>query len=108
MSTYDWLLIISIVIWVVTIFLFKNSYSEWQWNYSDDYKCERKVWLEENRLTAPLWMYLLAAVYTFIPVLNVFIASVAFLFLILGYICQVIYLHIELPEQLQKFLTKEY
>ena len=104
MSTYDWLLIISIVIWAVVIFLFKNSYDEWHW----DCICDRKVWLKENRLTAPLWMYILVAIFIFIPAFNVFIASAAFLFLILGYICQVIYLHIELPEQLQKFLTKEY
>ena len=103
MSTYVWLLIISIVIWAVVIFLFKNSYDEWHW----DCICDRKVWLEENRLTAPLWMYILAAISIFIPGFNVGIASVVLICLIAGYIYEDIYFHIELPEKL-KFLTKEY
>lgn len=107
MGTYAWLLIISVFIWAVVIFLFRNSYDDWHYDYSDNYKFDKKLWLEEDRLTAPLWIYLLVAVSIFIPVFNVFIALVGFLFLILGYSGTAIYLHIELPEQL-KFLTKEY
>lgn len=107
MGVYGWMLIISILIWVVTIFLFKNSYDEWQWDYSNNRKCREKVWHEEDRLTAPLWMYILVAISLFIPMLNGIIAIVALICLISSYIDEKIYLHIELPEQL-KFLIKEY
>lgn len=106
MGFYIWMLIISIFIWVVVIFLFKHSYSGWQWNYVNSI-CREKVWYEEDRLTAPLWMYILVAISIFIPILNVILALVALICLIVGYIYEDIYLHIELPEKL-KFLTKEY
>ena len=107
MGVYGWMLIISILIWVVTIFLFKNSYDEWQWDYSNNRKCREKVWHEEDRLTAPLWGYILAAISIFIPVFNVGIAIALLICLICCYISGEIYFHIKLPEQL-KFLTKEY
>lgn len=107
MGAYGWMLIISILVWVVVIFLFRHTYDEWSWDYSNDHKCREKVWSEEDRLTAPLWMYILVAISIFIPVLNVIAAIVALIALIGGYISEEIYLHIELPEQL-KFLTEEY
>ena len=108
MSTYVWLLIISIVIWAVVIFLFKNSYDDWQCDYLNDSTCSEKVWCEKDRLTAPLWKYILCAISIFIPILNVVIASVTLLYLMVNYFLGNIYLHIELTEQLQKFLTKKY
>ena len=107
-SSYDLMLIISILIWAVTIFLFKNSYDDWQCDYLNDSTCSEKVWREKDRLTAPLWKYILCAVSIFIPILNVVIASVTLLYLMVNYFLGTIYLHIELPEQLQKFLTKKY
>lgn len=107
MSPYSWMLLISVLIWAVIIFLFRHTYDEWSWDYSNDHKCRKKVWSEEDRLTAPLWMYILVAISLFIPVLNVIIAPLALIFIIAGYCCEEIYLHIELPEQL-KFLTEEY
>lgn len=107
MNPYIWLLLISALIWAVIIFLFRHTYDEWSWDYSNDHKCREKVWSEEDRLTAPLWVYILVAVSLFIPVLNVIAAIVVLIALISGYISEDIYLHIELPEQL-KFLTEEY
>jgi uncharacterized protein involved in cysteine biosynthesis len=101
MGPYGVMIIISILIWVVTIFLFKNSYDDWQWGKSN------KIWLEKDRLTAPLWAYILVIISIFIPVLNVVIAPLALIILLIGYSSEDIYLHIELPEKL-KFLTKEY
>ena len=99
------MLLISVLIWAVIIFLFRHTYDTW--SYSNDHKCREKVWFEEDRLTAPLWGYILVAVSLFIPVLNVIATIVVLMALIRGYITEDIYLHIELPEQL-KFLTKEY
>ena len=99
------MLLISALIWVVIVLLFRNSYTDYQWE--DGYRYEKKVWLEEDRLTAPLWLYILVAISIFIPVLNVIIAPSVLIALIIGYSVGEIYLHIELPEQL-KFLIEEY
>lgn len=107
MSTYSCILIISILIWIVSIFLFKNSYGDWQWDFLNDSTCAEKVWREEDRLTAPLWAYILIAISIFIPILNIVIALLTFLALIASYLDKDIYFHKELPEQL-KFLTKKY
>lgn len=107
MNSYSWLLLISALIWAVIIFLFRHAYYKWSWDYSNDYKCKKKVWSEEDRLTAPLWMYILVAISIFIPVLNVIAAIVTLIALFANYLDEEIYFHIELPEQL-KFLTKEY
>ena len=99
------MLLISALIWAVIVLLFRNSYTDYQWE--DGYRYEKKVWLEEDRLTAPLWLYILVAISIFIPVLNVIIAPSVLIALIIGYSVGEIYLHIELPEQL-KFLIEEY
>lgn len=106
MNPYSWVLLISALIWAVVLFLFRHTYDDWSWDYLSD-KCKKKVWSEEDRLTAPLWMYILVAISLFIPVLNVIIATLALIIIIVGYCNDYIYLHIELPEQL-KFLTEEY
>lgn len=107
MSTYGWIVIICILIWVVVIFLFKNSYDSWEDTYSKEYKCWKRDFSEEDKLTAPLWMYILVAISTLCPVLNIIAVILASLALIAGYVGDAICLHIELPEKL-KFLTKEY
>lgn len=98
MDAYGWILIIVALIWVINIFLLRNSYKEWHWSYSDNYGFREKVWSKEDRLTVPLWMFISIVISLLIPVLNVIIALLALIFLIIGYYNKDIYLHIDFPE----------
>lgn len=98
MDAYGWILIIVALIWVINIFLLRNSYKEWHWSYSYNYEFREKVWRKEDRLIVPLWMFIPAAISLLIPVLNVIIALLVLIFLIIGYYNKDIYLHIDFPE----------
>lgn len=103
MCFYGYTVLISVLIWAVIFFLFGHSYDYWRW----DCTTKKRVYLKEDKLTAPVWFYLLVVLSIFIPLTNIILVMIALIWIIGAYISKEWYFHIELPEQL-KFLTKEY
>lgn len=104
MGLFGWTLLISIIILALVYFLFKNSFDCRKRSYDKETGTYNYEYDEKDRLTAPLWFYVVVAILLFVPVLNVLGAGALLVMLLDGYCEGKIYLHVP---SLQ-WLTKEY
>ena len=106
MSSMMWAFIIALLQFLLAYFIMKNSFEDYEWDYSKGKgRDERvKIYPEEDRCTLPLWCYILIIALLFVPYLNCVVSfgCIVFLLILLGE--GEIYMHIPGAE----WLTKEY
>lgn len=94
--------IVSVCLYALTILLFKNSYDYRQWVPTDD--GGKYLYKEKDRLTAPLWVYILVGITLAIPIMNLIIGVALLIWCLMAIWMEDIYLNMPCLE----FLTKEY
>ena len=104
MSSMMWAFIIALLQFLLAYFIMKNSFKDYEWDYSKERDERVKIYLEEDRCTLPLWCYILIIAILFVPYLNCVVSFVCIVFLIILLSDEDIYMHIPGAE----WLTKEY
>lgn len=104
MSSIMWAFIIALLQFLLAYFIMKNSFKDYEWDYSKERDERVKIYLEEDRCTLPLWFYILIIALLFVPYLNCVVSFVCIVFLIFLLSDEDIYMHIPGAE----WLTKEY
>ena len=106
MSSMMWSFIIALLQFLLAYFIMKNSFEDYEWDYSKGKgRDERvKIYPEEDRCTLPLWCYILIIALLFVPYLNCAVSFGCIVFLLVLLAEEEIYMHIPGAE----WLTKEY